>query len=197
MEPLTLAVIKQHLEGRRFPAILDESDYAEIVTATLREINRYIPASRYVAFITLDGVQDYHLFDTDDSVTAGVGAGATEIRGVFYNLGGGFEVIGLVGAKDSILRLDTVPIGENKVIVELSIKMGLSEVNDAIEDNFYQWLEYYAADALANLYATTAGVNLLNFADSKDAMRYWQTKADRYYNKAISLMSGVSGSASR
>jgi len=244
---LTIADIKKHLEGRKFPSILSEEDYTEIVEASLRELNRYIPITRYVSFKTRDGVQDYKLFDPDDPITAGVGAGAVEVRDVFWNPGGdwsslnifspgwtllsqmvlftgsyfhqpsqmmvlrqkldawrqqfgstGFEVIGLVGAKDSLLRLYPVPrANDNNVVVELSVNMTLNDINDAIIDNFWRWTEYYTADALANLYATTAGVNLLNFADSKDAMKYWQTKADRYYSKAIHIMSGVSGAAMR
>jgi hypothetical protein len=244
---LTLTDIKKHLEGRKFPAILTEADYEEIVDATLRELNRYLPITRYVSFTTQDNVQDYKLFDPDDPITAGVGVGATEIKEVFWNPGGdwsslnifspgwtllsqmvlftgsyfhqpsqmmvlrqkldawrqqfgstGFEIIGLVGAKDSLLRLYPVPrANDNNVVVEMSVKMSLEDINDSIIDNFWQWAEYYASDALANLYATTAGVNLLNFADSKDAMKYWQTKADRYYNKAVAIMSGVSGTAIR
>lgn len=243
---LTVAGIKNHLERRKFPAILDEEDYVEIVNAALRELNRYVPLSRFISFTTQADVQDYKLFDADDPVTAGIGIGATEIRDVIWNPGGditsidifspgwtmlsqlvlftgsyfhqpsqmmvlrqkldayknnfgsqGYEVIGLVGHTDTVLRLSPVPRGETRVVVELSVNMSLEDINDAIIDNFYQWLEYYTADALANLYATTAGVNLLNFADSKDAMKYWQTKADRYYRKAINVMSGVSGAVMR
>jgi hypothetical protein len=244
---LSVAAVKKHLECRRFPAILTEDDYTEIVEATLRELNRYIPMTKYVSFTTRDGIQDYKIFDTNDTITAGVAAGALEIKDVFWNPGGdwsslnifspgwtmlsqmvlftgsffhqpsqmmilrqkldafkaqfgstGFEVIGPCGATESLLRLHPVPrANDNKVVVELGVKLALTDINDALIDNFYMWLEYYIADALANLYATTAGVNLLNFADSKEAMKYWQTKADRYYNKAINVMSGVPGAVMR
>jgi hypothetical protein len=105
----------------------------------------------------------------------------------------GYEVIGVCGATDSILRLFPVPKSEALVVMELHKKVSLTDINDAISDVFFQWVEYYTADALANMYATTAGVDLLNFADSKDAMVYWQTKAQRYYNRAIAISAGISG----
>ena len=78
-----------------------------------------------------------------------------------------------------------------QVVVEFTTGVTLSDVNDSINDWFFQWAEYYTADALANMYATTAGVNLLNFADSKAAMQYWQGKAERYYARAIAIQEGI------
>jgi hypothetical protein len=106
----------------------------------------------------------------------------------------GWDLIGVCGATTSVLRIFPVPQQDNaNVMVEMTTKVQLSDINDAISDWFYQWVEYYVADALANLYATTAGVDLLNFADSKDAMSYWERKAKRYHERAINIQSGPGG----
>ena len=109
----------------------------------------------------------------------------------------GFDLIGPVGATTSVLRLFPVPQSEAKVLIELSMPVTLADVNDAMGDYFYFWLEYYAADTLANLYATTAGVDLLNFADSTAAMKYWESKAKRYYERAITYCADIGGIAAR
>ena len=109
----------------------------------------------------------------------------------------GFDVIGPVGGPDSVLRLYPVPTSECNVVVELRMPYTIDDIVDSIDDTFMQWVEYYTADTLANLYATTAGVNLLNFADSKEAMKYWETKAQRYYDRAVSIQGGISGQVIR
>jgi hypothetical protein len=110
----------------------------------------------------------------------------------------GWDLIGICGGTTSVLRIFPVPQQDNaQVMVEMTTKVQLTDINDAISDWFYQWAEYYTADALANLYATTAGVDLLNFADSKDAMRYWESKAKRYYDRAINTQAGPGGTVMR
>jgi hypothetical protein len=242
----TLEDIKLELSGRRFPSILEESDYEQICKATLREITRYSPLSKFVAFTTKVGVQDYYVFDPLDATTAGIAAGATEVRDVWWSPGGdwsslnlfspgwlmltqmviftgnffnqpsqmtvlrqkldhwkdqfgsqGFDLIGSCGAATSFIRLYPIPQTETKVVLELKSGLTLADIDESMMDYFMQWLEYYAADSLANLYATTAGVDLLNFADSKEAMKYWQTKAERYYDRAISIQGGIGGEMMR
>ena len=110
----------------------------------------------------------------------------------------GWDLIGVCGAKDSLLRLFPVPQQSGaQVMVEMTTKIQLADINDSISDWFFQWAEYYTADALANMYAATAGVNLLNFADSKDAMAYWERKAKRYYERAINTQAGIGGQIMR
>jgi hypothetical protein len=109
----------------------------------------------------------------------------------------GWDVIGVCGAASAYLRLFPIPSDATTVVVEITTAVGLSNINSAIADWFYQWVEFYVADALANLYATTAGVDLLGFADSKDAMRYWESKSKRYYERVINIQAGVGGSIMR
>ena len=110
----------------------------------------------------------------------------------------GWDLVGVAGSPGAFIRLYPVPQqAGTQVVVEFKAKLTLSDVNDSIADLFYQWAEYYTADALANIYATTAGVNLLNFADSKDAMAYWQRKAERYYARAIAIQDGMGAAVAR
>lgn len=242
-----IEAVRSHLVRRRFPCTLLINDFEEIVTAALRELNRYMPTVRYVSFTTVEGVQDYRIFDAADTTTAGVAAGALSISDVLWNPGGdwtslnifspgwmmlsqmviftgsffhqpsqmmvlrqqldswkqqfgsqGHEIIGLVGATDSLLRIFPVPqSNESKVVVELQMGLTMADIIPSIEPYFYQWVEYYAADTLANLYAVTAGVDLLNFADSKEALRYWEGRAKRYYDKAIAIQGGSGGTGVR
>lgn len=244
---ITVANVKAELERRKFPKILTADDYEGIIDATLREMTRYTPITKFVSFHSKQQVSDYFVFDPNNVTTAGICAGAIEIKDVIWSPGGdwsslniyspgwimlaqmviftgsffhqpsqmmllrqkldawkqqfgsqGWDLIGICGAKTSVLRIFPVPQQDNaNVMVEMTTKVQLSDVNDAISDWFYQWAEFYTADALANLYATTAGVNLLNFADSTSAMRYWETKAKRYYDRAINTQSGMGGAILR
>jgi hypothetical protein len=110
----------------------------------------------------------------------------------------GWDLVGICGSPGSYIRIYPVPQHDgSQVVVEFTTKVTLPDVNDAINDWFFQWAEYYTADALANMYAATAGVNLLNFADSKAAMEYWQRKAERYYARAIAIQEGIGSVALR
>jgi hypothetical protein len=110
----------------------------------------------------------------------------------------GFDLVGNVGNIDSVLRIFPVPQqSDAKVMVELSMPVTLADVNDPMSEYFYLWAEYYAADALANLYATTAGIDLLNFADSTAAMKYWEGKTKRYYARAVSYSADIGGIVER
>jgi len=242
----TLAEVTTELLGRRFPAILEDSDYVQINKAALRELNRYSPVAKFVSFTTVIDQQDYLIFDTTDATTAGIAAGATEVRDVWWSPGGdwsslnlyspgwlmltqmviftgnffnqpsqmtvlrqkldhwkdqfgsqGFELVGLCGAETSLLRLFPIPQTETKVVLELRTDMTLEDINASNFDYYMQWAEYYAADTLANIYATTADVNLLGFGDSKEAMKYWQGKAERYFDRAISIQGGIGGEMMR
>jgi len=110
----------------------------------------------------------------------------------------GWDLVGVCGATTSFLRIFPAPQQDDaQVMIEMTTKLQLSDINVALSDWFYQWVEYYTADTLANLYATTAGVDLLNFADSKDAMAYWDRKAQRYYRRALDTQAGLGGLVAR
>jgi len=238
---LTIATIKQELERRKFPKILDEDDYQGIIDGCLREMNRYNPVRKIVSFTTVSDQQDYPIFDPEDTVTAGICASAQQIIEVYWNPGGdwsslniyspgwqmlsqvilytgsyfnqpsqmmvlrqkldnwkkqfgsqGFDILGNIGDPTSVLRLYPVPkTNEAKVLVDFRSKNTLTDITSAYEDLFMQWAEHYTADTLANLYATTAGIDLLNFSDSTAAMKYWQGKADRYREKALDTQGGM------
>jgi hypothetical protein len=243
---LTIESIKSHLEGRHFPSILSPEDYAEIVDASLRELNSYSAMTRYASFTTVDGVQDYYIFDPDNATTHGIAAGALKLRDVLWNPGGdwsslnifspgwtmlaqmviftgnffhqpsqmmvmrqkldswktqfgsqGHELVGQCGDKGTYLKLFPVPQTDTKVVLEFTLGMTLADVSDATELALYQWVEYYTSDALANLYATTAGIKLLNFADSETAMKYWSGRAARYHQRALNFQAGIGGIAIR
>ena len=234
--------VRAHLVGRKFPDILDDADYDEVISAALRDLNRFGPVDKLAIFTTVAGTQDYLIFDPENAVTEGLCAGALEIKDVMWSPGGdwstldillpdeivftggyfhnpsqmmvlrqkldafkaqfgsqGWDVYGLMGDASAYLKLSPVPRGECKVVIDFTTAMTLEDIpaTGRIVDAFWQWTEYYAADALANLYATTAGVDLLNFADSKSAMTYWEGKAGRYYNKAVTLQGGPGGCAMR
>lgn len=110
----------------------------------------------------------------------------------------GSDVLGPVGEPGSKLRLYPTPSEDgNKVLVEFSAGTTLELVAKAQIPLLMDWVCYYAADALANKYATTAGVSLLGFADSTAAMRYWQNKAENYKADAISKQGGIHGEVLR
>lgn len=239
---ITLADVKQELERRRFPKILTLDDYQGITDAVCRELTRHTPITKFVSFQSTIHVTDYYVFDPDDPTTAGICAGAIDVKDVVWSSTGdefsldiyspeqtviftgsffqdpsqmllfhqqldawkqqfgsqGWDLVGLCGAPGAYIRISPVPQQDGgQVVVQFTTKVTLPDVNDAINDWFYQWAEYYTADALANMYSVTAGVDLLNFADSKDAMQYWQRKADRYYARAIAIQEGVGAAVMR
>lgn len=244
---VTIADVKTELERRKFPKILTLDDYTGIVDATLRELSRYSPITKWVMFTAALQVTDYYVFDPDDPVTAGICVGALDIKDVIWSPGGdwsslniyspgwimlaqmviftgsffhqpsqmmllrqkldawkqqfgsqGWDLVGICGSPGAFIRIFPVPQQNGaQVVVEMTAKVQITDINDAIADWFYQWAEYYTADALANLYATTAGVDLLNFADSTAAMKYWENKAKRYYTRNINIQAGVGGLAQR
>ncbi len=242
MAVLTLQAIKQEMEDRRFPKILTEDNYRGIIKATMREMNRFNPLRRIASFTTVAERQDYRIFDAEDTVTAGICAGALEILNVYWNPGGdwsslniyspgwqmlsqvilytgsyfnqpsqmmvlrskldawqkqfgnqGFDLLGAVDDPDTVMRLYPIPMtNEAKVLVDYRVGNSLETITAAQEAYFMQWLEYHTADTLANMYATTAGINLLNFSDSKSAMQYWENKAKLYKEKATDIQGGMS-----
>lgn len=110
----------------------------------------------------------------------------------------GYEVIGPVGDPDSVLRLYPTPQSSAiKVVVEYGIPTTLALLVPSQFADFVDWVYHYAAEALANKYATTAGIELLGFADSTAAMKYWNEKAQWYFQHCMDNQAGIHGEAAR
>ena len=110
----------------------------------------------------------------------------------------GYEIIGPVGAKDSVLRLYPIPQESGiKVVVEFGAPTSLDLIVDSQLGDLMDWIYHYAAEALANKYATTAGIELLGFADSTAAMKYWAGRAEWYFGHCMDNQSGPHGAVAR
>jgi hypothetical protein len=110
----------------------------------------------------------------------------------------GYEIIGPVGAAGSVLRLFPTPQDSSiKVVVEFGTPTTLELIADSQVGDLMDWVYYYAAEAIANKYATTAGIDLLGFADSTAAMKYWAGKAEGYNKSCMDNQSGPHGAVAR
>lgn len=110
----------------------------------------------------------------------------------------GSEVIGIVGEPASVLRLYPTPQSSGtKVIVEFENSLPLIFLGRTQMRDLMDWVCYYVADSLANIYSTTAGIELLGFTDSTAAMKYWQGKAEWYYSHCMTSQAGIHGEADR
>lgn len=110
----------------------------------------------------------------------------------------GFQLIGMPGDPAALLRLYPVPQESGSpVIVEFSKKYTLADITESIYRYFRQWVDYYAAEALATAYSQTAGIEIIGFTDSREASRHWRGRADTYHARAISTQGGLSGQVDR
>jgi hypothetical protein len=110
----------------------------------------------------------------------------------------GSEIIGAIGEPGSVLRLYPIPEESGiKVVVEFGDSMTLALLGRTQKGDFMDWVCHYVAEALANIYSTTAGIELLGFADSTAAMKYWQGKAEWYHEHCMTLQGGIHGEADR
>lgn len=110
----------------------------------------------------------------------------------------GFDVVGPMGEPGSVLRLfPTPPASGIKVIVEFMAALKLDYIGTTQLPNLMDWVSHYAAEALANKYAATAGIELLGFADSTSAMKYWEGKAKWFYDQALISQGGSHGEVAR
>ncbi len=110
----------------------------------------------------------------------------------------GSDILGAIGEASSVLRLYPTPADTGiKVLVEYAAGTTLELVAAAQIDPLMEWVCHYAADALANKYASTAGISLLGFVDSTAAMRYWQNKAEKYKAEALEKQGGLHGEVLR
>lgn len=244
---VVLDSIMLELQRRKFPQILTEDDYQGVVSAALRDLQRYLPVTSFGQFTTVLGQTDYNIFDPGDPITRGFAAGALEIRSVMWNPGEvgitadlfsagwllsdqglldlasnfdqpsnlmlfrqkvdswkrqfgdqGYDIIGDIGDPAAYLRIAPVPQQDGTVVVvELASPNLISTVNTQKYQWFMQWIEYRAAEAITNEYATTAGIDLLGFSDSKEAMKYWERRMDKLEQKALDAQAGLHGEADR
>lgn len=230
---VTVEQILNKLAARNFPIKLIESGFSSIMEDALAELNSYSPITTFAVFETKDGVQDYAIFDPDDTDLVGFAQNATSINEVYWNPAGdfssldvfspgwfttsqmtiirqnlsswnnqfgnhNFEIIGPVGEPGSVLRLSPLPNDNGiKVLVEFGASLELEQVAKVQISDLMDWVCYYAADALANKYATTAGIELLGFADSTAAMKYWMGRAQWYHDQAVNDQGGIHGQVLR
>lgn len=243
----TLDALILELQRRKFPQVLTQDDYQGVVTAALRDLQRYMPVTSYGRFTTVRGQTDYNIFDPLDPITLGFAAEAVEVRAVMWNpgevgitadlfsagwllsdqglldlsanfsqpsnlmlfrqqvdawkrqFGGqGYEIIGDMGDPAAVLRIAPVPQQDGTVVVvEITSPSLLSNVNSQKYQWLMQWVEYRTAEAITNEYATTAGIELLGFSDSKEAMKYWERRMDRLEQKALDAQAGLHGEVGR
>ena len=233
--------IKTELRQRRFPQILTNDDYLGIVSAALRDLQRYLPVTSFGQFSTVLGQSDYRIFDPADSNTRGFAAKALEVRSVMWNPGEvgitadlfsagwllsdqglldlasnfdqpsnlmlfrqkvdawkrqfgdqGYTIVGDIGDPAALLRIAPVPQQDGTiVVVEITSPTLMANVTSQKYQWLFQWIEFRAAEAITNSYAETAGIDLLGFADSKEAMKYWERRMDRLEQKALDAQAGL------
>lgn len=244
---MNLGQIKLELAGRRFPQVLDDTDFNAVLTAALRDIDEYGQITAFGFFFTQEGVQDYRIFDPDDTVTNGFAANAYGIEDMLWNPGSnwddtdifspgwalssqvmysanmfftqpsqfmlirqqmdawrkqfgnqGYDVIGDIGDPDSFLRIYPVPQEDgDRVLVQFTTGNQIELIKGRKSVRAMQWIEFRYAEALANHYAQTAGVDLLGFADSTSAMKYWEGRANRLKTEAMAKQAGIQGNVER
>ena len=65
--PYTEASIYAELQARKYPmAYFSASDFSEVVSTALRDVDRYCATTTVARFSTLTEIQDYYIFNPDD-----------------------------------------------------------------------------------------------------------------------------------
>ncbi len=62
----TEAQVLSELQNRMYAAILNDAQFNSVVTAALRDLNRYCPVNTIAKFNTLTEIQDYYIFNPLD-----------------------------------------------------------------------------------------------------------------------------------
>lgn len=110
----------------------------------------------------------------------------------------GFEVFGEPGTPTAFLRVYPLPKESGaKIIVEFHKGHTLASIGRSYERWFQMWIEAYYAEALANYYSQTSGVELLGFKSPADALKYWQVRADALRLRAEETQHGPHGEVER
>ena len=111
----------------------------------------------------------------------------------------GWEIIGgSIGKPDTILKLHPAPKASGVTVYIEYTKakiMGSLDAND--EESFLLWLDYYVSDAMANYYSMSAGTSILGFATGTDALKYWERRAEKKHNQALTKTHGLHGEVDR
>ena len=104
----------------------------------------------------------------------------------------GFQILGMFGEPDAELQIFPIPLesGTN-VVVEYSRKYVLEDIGQKAYRYLKQWIDYYSATAAANFYYQTAGIVVLDFADSKATAAYWERKAKEFLKIAEDVQGGM------
>lgn len=110
----------------------------------------------------------------------------------------GFEVFGQPGDPAAFLRVYPEPQEDGaNILVEYTQAYSLSYIGQSWFRYFELWFNYYLCLSIADYYSESAGVQLLGFTDSKAAMVYWQSRADKAYTRAMATLAGNQGYGER
>lgn len=107
----------------------------------------------------------------------------------------GFKEFGQPGDPSAFIRLSPVPQSDDSTIV-VAYYMPF-EISDILSLSlgwgryFLQWAEVYAAEAVANAYAATAGTTVAGFRDDGKTLAYWTRKAQEKRRFAESVQGGI------
>jgi len=110
----------------------------------------------------------------------------------------GWKVLGRFGDPTSVLRLFNTPTADD-IVVFITYTEGtdLTTLSNSELEAFWAWFEHYVADAMANYFSRTAGVQLLGFETKDAALRYWERKTAVTLEAALSKTHGIRGEAMR
>jgi hypothetical protein len=110
----------------------------------------------------------------------------------------GFQILGLVGDTDARLRIFPIPQeAGSTVVVEFLKKYTVADITEAQYRYFKQWVDYFSAQAAANHYSQTAGIEILGFKDSTTAVSFWERRAATAYERATRDQHGIQGQMAR
>jgi hypothetical protein len=111
----------------------------------------------------------------------------------------GFDVYGQTGDPSAFLRIYPLPLESTSPVV---VKFTQGATLDTIKSKplftwLMLWIEGRVCESLANLFSQSAGTNLLGFMDSTAGMKYYSTKAEKLYQRAVDAIGGLHGEVTR
>jgi hypothetical protein len=109
-----------------------------------------------------------------------------------------WKLLGHYGDPNSVLRLYNTPTAEDiTVFIEYTEGTDLTSLDNTQMEAFWAWFEYYIAEAMANYFSQTAGIELLGFATKEAGLKYWQRKSTDSLAAAYAKTHGIRGEAER
>lgn len=111
-----------------------------------------------------------------------------------------FQIFGgLPGDSTAELHLYPIPDGEHDVLVRYYAAHTLDTISPHNRGYHYlmMFVEAYAAEAMASKASETAGMEFGGFIDGQANLRYWQSKAERLFDRAYDAMAGLHGQVLR